>query len=153
MILFSSFYDINLLPRMLADCCMLPRQEWGLVAAVGQWRPQWLINVRNLIEQKISPPALIPPSVPTPPLRIIPPWCSESADAKKQPILIIMTMAMFPSPKISWSLLTPNKAVCLFSQQVLVMSTKFEALLEFLTTSHRRLPTIHLRYPIILVFA
>jgi hypothetical protein len=67
--------------------------------------------------------------------------------------VIIMTMAtMFPSPKISWSLLTPNKAVCLFSQQILVMSTKCEALLEFWTTPHRRLPTIHLRHPIILVF-
>jgi hypothetical protein len=46
---------------MLADCCMLPRQEWGFMAVVGWWRPPWLIDARNHNEQKTSPPAPIPP--------------------------------------------------------------------------------------------
>ena len=33
---FSSFNNTNLLPSMLADCCMLPRREWGLMAAIEQ---------------------------------------------------------------------------------------------------------------------
>ncbi len=40
---------------MLADCCMLLRREWGLVAAVGWWQPPWLIDARNCIEQNTSP--------------------------------------------------------------------------------------------------
>ena len=71
---------------MLADCCMLLCQKWGLMAAVGRQRPQWWIDARNHIKQKTSPPAPISPAVPTPLPRIMPPWCSNSADAKKQPI-------------------------------------------------------------------
>ncbi len=30
---------------MFADCCMLKGQEWGPMAAIGQWQPPSLINV------------------------------------------------------------------------------------------------------------
>jgi hypothetical protein len=86
MILFFSFNDTNLLPSMLADCCMLLRRDWGLVVAVGRRRPPWSIDARNCIEQKTSPPTPIPPSVPIPSTLIMPPWCLELADAKKRPI-------------------------------------------------------------------
>jgi len=86
MIVFSSFNDTNLLHSMLADCCMLKRREWGFMAAVGRRRPPWSIDARNRIDQKTSSHGPIPPILPPPPPRIIPPWCIESADAKKQPI-------------------------------------------------------------------
>ena len=53
---------------------------------VGRCWPPWSINVRNCIKQKTLSLGPIPPSLPPPPPRIIPPWCTKSADAKKQPI-------------------------------------------------------------------
>ena len=71
---------------MFADCCMYKSREWGFMAAVGQRQPPWSIDARNCIEQKTSPPSPIPPSAPSPPPRIMPPWCAKLADVKKRPI-------------------------------------------------------------------
>ncbi len=54
------------------------------MAAVGWRQLPWSIDGGNCIEQKTSPPFPIPPSAPPPPPRIMPMWCAESADAKKQ---------------------------------------------------------------------
>ena len=71
----------------MADCCMPKSWEWGFMVAVVQQQPPWSVDARNLsIKQKTSPPAPIPPSAPPLPPRIMPPWCSELVDAKKQPV-------------------------------------------------------------------
>jgi len=44
-IIFSRFNNIDLSRSILADCCVHQCREWGIVAAVGRWRPPWSVGV------------------------------------------------------------------------------------------------------------